>query len=68
VADTFHAITSDRSYRSQKTPEQALAIMDEVAGKQLDPNLVRVFKKVYVDSVVSQVEEIFFEEISQSRG
>jgi hypothetical protein len=68
VADTFDAITSDRSYRSQKPPEQALAIMDDVAGKQLDPILVRVFKKVYTDSIDSGVEEILFEERSQSKA
>ncbi len=46
VADTFDAITSDRAYRKAKTPAQALAVLEQVAGSQLDPRLVRVFRKV----------------------
>lgn len=45
VADTFDAITSKRSYRSSKTPSDALLELDQVAGTQLDPRLVKVFKK-----------------------
>ncbi|NIR12784.1 MAG: hypothetical protein GWN86_02050, partial [Desulfobacterales bacterium] len=51
VADTFDAITSDRAYRPAKTPEEALAVMEEVAGSQLDPDLVRVFKEVYTQDL-----------------
>jgi len=47
VADTFDAITSNRAYRSSKSPEEALAIMDQVAGTQLTPDLVEVFKEVF---------------------
>lgn len=43
VADTYDAITSDRSYRSRRTREKALTIMSEIAGSQLDPDLVSVF-------------------------
>jgi hypothetical protein len=46
VADTFDAITSERPYRAAKTPEEALAIIEEVAGSQLDPDLVMVFREV----------------------
>ena len=46
VADTFDAITSDRAYRPAKTPEEALKEIEKVAGTQLDPELVDVFKKV----------------------
>ena len=42
VADTFDAITSDRSYRPKKTREMALAIINEVAGTQLDPEIVQI--------------------------
>lgn len=45
VADTFDAITSDRPYRTAKTPEEALVIMEEVAGSQLDYDLVELFKE-----------------------
>ncbi len=52
VADTIDAITSKRAYRSASGAEKALAIMDEVAGTQLDPYLVSVFKEVYNSDVV----------------
>ena len=43
VADTFDAMTSDRPYRNGMSREQALAVMQEVAGSQLDPKVVEVF-------------------------
>ncbi len=47
VADTFDAITSTRSYRACHTHEEALAILDEQAGTQLDPTVVRAFHRLY---------------------
>ncbi|MGD8846419.1 MAG: HD-GYP domain-containing protein, partial [Desulfobacteraceae bacterium] len=44
VADTFDAITSRRSYHPSKTETEALRVLDQVAGVQLDPHLVNVFK------------------------
>jgi putative nucleotidyltransferase with HDIG domain len=44
VADTYDALTSNRSYRETRTPGQALAVMERAAGTQLDPDLVAVFK------------------------
>jgi putative nucleotidyltransferase with HDIG domain len=46
VADTFDAITSKRSYHHPKTPEKAIRLLDKLAGTQLDPQLVLVFKTV----------------------
>ena len=46
VADTFDAITSNRAYRPGKSPTEALEEMERVAGSQLDPELVQVFKEV----------------------
>ena len=43
VADTYDAVTSDRSYRPRKTHEEAIAILREIAGTQLDPHLVQAF-------------------------
>jgi hypothetical protein len=50
VVDTWDAMTSDRPYRGAMLPEQALAIMHEVAGRQLDPELVMLFieMKIYL--------------------
>jgi len=47
VADTFDAITSDRAYRKGASFEKGLAIINEVSGTQLDPNMVKVFNSVY---------------------
>jgi HD-GYP domain-containing protein (c-di-GMP phosphodiesterase class II) len=47
VADTFDAITSDRAYRPARAPQEALAILKDIAGTQLDPAFVDVFREVY---------------------
>lgn len=46
VADTYDAITSDRSYRKGSTHDEALKELRRVAGTQLDPELVDIFCKV----------------------
>ena len=48
VADTFDAMTSNRAYRPGKSPAEALEEMEKVAGSQLDPKLVKVFKEVFI--------------------
>jgi HD-GYP domain-containing protein (c-di-GMP phosphodiesterase class II) len=50
VADTFDAMTSSRAYRPAKTAEEALEEIEKVAGSQLDPELVEVFKEVFKDT------------------
>jgi HD-GYP domain-containing protein (c-di-GMP phosphodiesterase class II) len=53
VADTFDAMTSDRSYRPRKSPDEAMAILREIAGTQLDPHLVPVFLQAFEGKVKS---------------
>lgn len=43
VADTFHALISDRPYRKGLSVETACKILKDCAGKQLDADLVRHF-------------------------
>jgi HD-GYP domain-containing protein (c-di-GMP phosphodiesterase class II) len=43
VADTFDAMTSNRSYRRALTEERALAELERCAGTQFDPDVVAVF-------------------------
>jgi diguanylate cyclase (GGDEF)-like protein/PAS domain S-box-containing protein len=43
VADAYSAMTTDRPYRKGMPPERALAILDEGAGTQWDPEMVRTF-------------------------
>jgi len=43
VADTFSALCTDRIYRYKKSYEEALQIIKDVAGTQLDDEIVKVF-------------------------
>ena len=43
IADTYSAITMRRSYKDPKTHEDAVRIIKEVAGTQLDKELVEIF-------------------------
>ena len=46
VADAFDAMTSDRVYRRGRPYEAAAAELDEYAGRQFDPDVVRAFHRV----------------------
>ena len=43
IADTYSAITMRRSYKAPRTHEEAIKIISEVAGTQLDEELVKIF-------------------------
>lgn len=45
VADTFDALTSDRPYRKALKIDEAINILEEVKGTQLDPLIVSEFIK-----------------------
>jgi uncharacterized membrane protein YgcG len=47
VADTFDAITSARPYRPAARHKQAIDVLIENAGTQLDPEVVRAFLRCY---------------------
>jgi HD-GYP domain-containing protein (c-di-GMP phosphodiesterase class II) len=47
VADTFDALTTNRPYQQAHTPEQALQIIKNLAGKRLDPEAVKALLAVY---------------------
>jgi len=47
VADTFDALTTNRPYQQAHTPEQALEIIKNIAGKRLDPDCVKALLAVY---------------------
>ena len=46
VADTYHALTSDRPYRKGMSHEEAMRIIESVRGSQLCPDCVDAFKKL----------------------
>ncbi|HWQ41297.1 MAG TPA: HD-GYP domain-containing protein [Desulfosporosinus sp.] len=54
VADTYDAITSDRSYRKGRTHDEALEELKSVSGSQLDPKLVGIFCKVVTSDLVGR--------------
>lgn len=43
VADSYHAMTSDRSYRKALSHETAIAELLKCAGRQFDPKVVKIF-------------------------
>lgn len=46
IADTYHALISDRPYRRGMNIEQAISILEEGAGTQWDADLVRTFIQI----------------------
>ncbi len=46
VADAFDAMTSDRVYRRGRPYEEALGELEQYAGRQFDPEVVRAFRRV----------------------
>ena len=46
IADTYSAITMKRSYKGARTHEDAINIMKEIAGIQLDSELLDIFMKI----------------------
>ncbi|MEE9270046.1 MAG: HD domain-containing phosphohydrolase [Candidatus Krumholzibacteria bacterium] len=49
VADTFDAMTTDRSYRKALSGRKALKTLQSKAGTQFDPNVVETFVKLIKD-------------------
>jgi HD-GYP domain-containing protein (c-di-GMP phosphodiesterase class II) len=47
VADTFDALTTNRPYQHAHTPEEAFRIIQNLAGKRLDPAVVAALVAVY---------------------
>jgi HD-GYP domain-containing protein (c-di-GMP phosphodiesterase class II) len=47
VADTFDALTTNRPYQHAHTPEEALKIIQNLAGKRLHPDPVAALLAVY---------------------
>ena len=57
VADTYDAMTSTRPYRNALSKEKAVSILKEVAGTQLDAEIVDIFikNKIYNNDYI-QIE------------
>ncbi|MEA2138516.1 MAG: hypothetical protein QOG56_1666, partial [Solirubrobacteraceae bacterium] len=59
VADTFHAITTTRSYRSAQTPEAAVKELRACAGTQFDPEVVNALVRVLERPAATTPAEFF---------
>jgi diguanylate cyclase (GGDEF)-like protein/putative nucleotidyltransferase with HDIG domain len=46
VVDYYDALTSDRPYHKAMTPEAAMALLQQEAGRALDPQVVQMFVKM----------------------
>lgn len=53
VADTFDAINFSRSYHGAAVDKKVLDTIEKLAGSQLDPQIVKVFRKVYIEDMKS---------------
>ncbi len=58
VADTFDAITSNRTYRNGQPVHKAMQILKEVAGTQIDPKVFIAFKRIYERGDLSHPEKV----------
>lgn len=47
VADTYDAMTADRVYRKGLAPEVAYKELEDFAGSQFDPHLVKIFLEAH---------------------
>ncbi len=50
VADTYDAITTNRPYQKGSSPEKALEIMTNLAGKALDPDVVNHLRMITIEN------------------
>lgn len=57
VADTYSAITMRRSYKDPKTHEEAIRIINEVSGTQLDSQIVETFLSIPREEIESCIPE-----------
>ncbi len=58
VCDTYSAIVQRRSYKKPKTHDEAIMIMKEVAGTQLDKELVEIFVNIPKEEFDDALPEI----------
>ncbi|MBM4188616.1 MAG: HD domain-containing protein [Gemmatimonadetes bacterium] len=55
ICDIYDALCTDRPYRQAWVPDQAMAYLDEQAGRELDPDLVRVFRAMIEEALVTRL-------------
>ncbi len=58
VADTYSAMTMERSYRATMTHEEAVAELRRAAGSQLDAEIVRIFVHIPYSKIEESLNEV----------
>ena len=58
VCDTYSAITMKRSYKEAKTHEEAVRIIKDAAGTQLDAKLADVFLSIPIEELITCAPEM----------
>ena len=58
VCDTYSAITMRRSYKEKKSHEEAIDIIRDVAGTQLDPEIVGIFAAIPKEELEACIPEV----------
>ena len=58
VCDTYSALVQRRSYKKPKTHEEAIKVMKEIAGTQLDKELVDIFVSIPKEEFDAALPEI----------
>ncbi len=56
IVDIFGALTDRRAYKAPMSPDNALAVMAEMAGK-IDQHLLSMFREVFLDSGMGRPHE-----------
>ncbi|NLW79564.1 MAG: HD domain-containing protein [Ruminococcaceae bacterium] len=59
IADTFSALYSDRVYRPRKSYIEAMRIIQQSAGTQLDAELASIFTKIPESEILSASRDLF---------
>jgi HD-GYP domain-containing protein (c-di-GMP phosphodiesterase class II) len=55
VCDAFHAMTTDRPYRTHMPGGDAVAELQRASGSQFDPDVVAAFMRLYESAAVPPV-------------
>jgi len=66
VADAYDALVSKRAYRDAKSYSEALVSLEEAAGVQLDPNVVKVFKEILPEA--NEMLEVYVKKMSETNA
>ena len=59
LSDAYEAMTAGRAYSRAKSPEEALNEIIMLAGRQFDPQVVRVFEELWLEDLIWKDPEEF---------